>query len=408
MSGVREGVGGSVLGISHSCLLILHGPGPFSAISLSSLHQGTDRGRSRFTCLCRPARLASDAIPVSAADAVDDGPSQPPPFVPDPSPSPTPSSSSSARSSPSRPMDSSDSPRPPRPTRAAPPAPHVETNLPPSPDPDDAHFATPLASPLVDSPVHEQPSDGPHSDSPSASVPPQEHQNAPLSAPHNATDLTPVRAHYLKKELVHLQFRRELDALVAAPANNVSTFSYLGPPFTPPPKDAPYLDLPFLKFVFRRFVLSFPFLAAAPKDFFPDKVQPFLGSLLSRNLSPTSVLDDNPEDSEEAARHRLLNKLERNLAMLLTSAIKLVEPEEVVRLSQADLNRLEALARKRAARERKLKDSFDINVVCVRTVTEKKRMRSKVHEVCAFRELSFRRKAHLVSGLVGVHYPYSS
>ena len=170
----------------------------------------------------------------------------------------------------------------------------------------------------------------------------------------------------------------------------------------------PPQDLPFLRFLLRRFALSFPSRASVLKYFFPDKVQPFLGSLLSRNLSPTSVLDDNPEDSEEAARHRLLNKLERNLAMLLTSAIKLVEPEEVVRLSQADLNRLEALARKRAARERKLKDSFDINVVCVRTVTEKKRMRSKVHEVCAFEGISFRRKANFVSGLVGVHYPYSS
>ncbi|KAI9063229.1 hypothetical protein FKP32DRAFT_1666643 [Trametes sanguinea] len=192
--------------------------------------------------------------------------------------------------------------------------------------------------------------------------------------------LTPIRAHYLKKELVRLQFQRELDALVTAPTNNVSTFSYLGPPFTPPPKDAPHLDLPFLRYFFRHFVLTFPFLASAPKDFFPDKVQPFLASLLSRNLSPTSVLDENPEESEEATRHRLLNRLERNLSMLMTSATKLVEPEEVVRLTQSDLNRLEMLARKRAAREKRMKDSFDVNIVCVRTVVEKKRMRSKAHE----------------------------
>ena len=275
-------------------------------------------------------------------------------------------------------MEGSLSPRPPRPTRAVPAAPHLHTDLPPSPDTDDAHFATPLASPLVESPVREQSPERPQAPVSASGLPAT---NAPSSAQDDSAELTPVRAHYLKKELVHLEFRRELDALVTAPTNNVSTFSYLGHPFTPPPKDAPHLDLPFLRFVFRRFVLSFPFLAAAPKDFFPDKVQPFLASLLTRNLSPTSVLDDNPEDSEEAARHRLLNKFERNLSMLLTSATKLTEPEEVVRLSQADLNRLETLARKRAAREKKLKDSFDINVVCVRTVTERKRMRSKVHEV---------------------------
>ena len=191
-----------------------------------------------------------------------------------------------------------------------------------------------------------------------------------------------ICADYLKNELVHLDLQTKLDALVTAPTDGVSPFFYLSQAFSPPPKDVRPQDVPFLRFFFRRFVLSFPFLASAPKDFFPDKVQPFLASLLSRNLSPTSVLDENPEDSEEATRHRLLNKLERNFSMLMTSATKLVEPEEVVRLTQADLNRLEVLARKRAAREKRLKDSFDVNVICVRTVTEKKRMRSKMHEVC--------------------------
>ncbi|EPT03805.1 hypothetical protein FOMPIDRAFT_1035376 [Fomitopsis schrenkii] len=215
----------------------------------------------------------------------------------------------------------------------------------------------------------------------------------PLSSPTSIPDeppastsdadpntLTPLRAHYLKKELISLQFQYELNALTAVPTNNISPFSYLGPPFVPPPKGAPALELPFLRYSFRTFVLSFPFLTDAPRDFFPDKLQPFLGSMLSRTLSSTSVLDEGEQDSEEAARHKLLAKLERHAAMLMTSGTKLQEKEEVVRLKQADLDRLEMIARKRAAREAKTKDRFEVNVVCVRTVTEKGRVRSRMHE----------------------------
>ncbi|EMD40720.1 hypothetical protein CERSUDRAFT_149056 [Gelatoporia subvermispora B] len=194
------------------------------------------------------------------------------------------------------------------------------------------------------------------------------------------TTLTPIRAHYLKKQLIALQFQRELDALTSNPTNHISPLSYLGAPFTPLPKDAPSLELPFIRFLFRKFVLTFPFLAAAPRDFFPEKLQPFITSVLSRNLSQTSALDDDPSNSDEVARHRLVAKVERNLGMLLTSSTKLVEQEQVVRLTQKDLDRLEMLAHKRAARETRQRDKFEINVVCVRTVTEKGRVRSRVHE----------------------------
>lgn len=200
------------------------------------------------------------------------------------------------------------------------------------------------------------------------------------AAPESDDVLTPIRAHYLKKSLIQLQFRNELDDISNAPADNTSTLAYLGPPFAPPPKGSKPLDLPFLKYIFRHFVLTFPFMAAAPKDFYSDKLQPFVASIFARNLSPTVLIDDpdDADDASEATRLKLLAKVERNLAMFFTSGTKLVEPEQLVRLSQSDLDRLESAIHKRRT---KAKDVFDVNVVCIRTVTDKGRVRNRMHEV---------------------------
>lgn len=195
----------------------------------------------------------------------------------------------------------------------------------------------------------------------------------------SAPDLTPVRAHYLKKSLVLLQLRTELHDLTAAPADNASALAHLGPPFAPPRTRLPRLDLPLLRYCFRHFVLSFPFLAAAPNDFYSDKLQPFVDSVLARNLSP-SLLDDS--DPQDPAPRKLISRIERNLAMFLTSAIKLHEPEDVLRLSQADLRSLERAVNKRLAKHATRSTVFHVNIVSVRTVTDRGRVRSRVHEVC--------------------------
>lgn len=190
--------------------------------------------------------------------------------------------------------------------------------------------------------------------------------------------VTPIRAHYLKKSLIQLQLRKELDDITNAPADNASTLAYLGPPFSPPQNSAQKLDLPFLRYMFRHFVLTFPFMAAAPKDFYSDKLQPFVASVFARNLSPTILMEDADEDETvEATRLKILAKVEHNLTMLFNSSIKLVEPEQVVRLSQSDLDRLERLMKNRRKKQR---DVFDVNIVCIRAVTDKGRVRSRVHE----------------------------
>lgn len=216
--------------------------------------------------------------------------------------------------------------------------------------------------------------------SPDAHPPPESPATSADGSSRDASsDLTPLRAHYLKKYLVQLQFTRELDLITAETQENVSTLSYLGPPFTLPPKNTPPLDLPLLRYVFRQFVLTFPFMAAAPKDFYSQKLQPFIDAVVARNISSTSPLDDG--DTEQKTRKKLLAKIERNLSLLVNAATKLVEPEEVVRLTQADLDRLELLSKKRQARLAKQADYFEVNIVGVRTVLDKGRMRSRPHEV---------------------------
>jgi hypothetical protein len=219
--------------------------------------------------------------------------------------------------------------------------------------------------------------------------------------------LTPVRAHYLKKTLVQLQFNREIQAISSSSTGNVSAFSHLGLPFVPPPRNAHRLDLPFLRYIFKQYVLTFPFMAAAPKNFYSEKLQPFLDSILSRNLSAASILDDGTEGSEQETQLKLIGKMVKNFSLFLSSSTKLVEREELVRLSQRDLHRLEALAKKRRSKHAKLKHVFDVNIICVRTVTDRKRMRNKVHEVSAHSPV---RAIPLAQHhfLAGVYYSHTS
>ena len=258
--------------------------------------------------------------------------------------------------------------RPRQPTRTPPPEP-IQTNT-SQPEPD--LTSSPIAA---DPAPSNQKTDGLRVDGTDTSD---------TNDSNDLSILTPIRAHYLKKALIQLQFNKELDIVTSPAHGTVSPLSYLGPPFKPPPKDAQRINLPFLRYIFRQFVLTFPFLDEAPKNFFPDKLQPFAASVLSKNLSPTSVMDEDAEQVGEASkstRKKFLTKAERSFSILLSSGLKLAEPEQVVRLSQADLNRLEAIAKSRLSRERKSRDTLDVNIICVRTVISKGRVRSRAHDV---------------------------
>ncbi|KAK4051758.1 hypothetical protein OIO90_004582 [Microbotryomycetes sp. JL221] len=229
--------------------------------------------------------------------------------------------------------------------------------------------------------------------------------------------LTPLRAHYLKRELVTLEFVNELATLDSAGA-----LSMLGPPFLPKsmfvngvPRTSESqpttttttstsnqqndeVDLPFLKFVFNHFVLTFPFLASSPSSFFSHKLQPFVYSFVQRNISTSDDRD------QLTKRQKVSSKFEKHLGLVMSAAIKLKENEgreEVVRVEDDGQirNALPATQTNRYSHQQShqtqssidstntksmnsttKEEEFSINVVSVRNFIVKGRVRNKTHE----------------------------
>ncbi|OCF31899.1 PX domain-containing protein [Kwoniella heveanensis BCC8398] len=246
------------------------------------------------------------------------------------------------------------------------------------------------------------------------------HSTLPTSSMEPPTILTPLRAHYLKKTLVNLQVTHEL-GLITDPVLGANALGLLGDPFVLPDsakKDAMARvseisrqegsslgDLPFLRFMFHQFLLPFPFLATAPPTFWSAKVQPFLSSFLAttgvaghatlteQEQEVAESLMTKEERKEAQERKKLWAKVEKHLALMFGVGIKLTSGEEVVRIGQAELRRLEELQEERrrkwvekhggqqgVANTMDPTQGFEVNVVGVRVVTEKGRVRHRSHE----------------------------
>lgn len=195
--------------------------------------------------------------------------------------------------------------------------------------------------------------------------------------------LTPLRAHYLKKELLRRAVATELAAL-----SRPDALSLLGPPFRPvsasssaavPP--AVSTDLPILRFIFHQFVLTFPLLRGAPPSMYADKLQVFAEQLLASNLSSS---DDR---AQETKRRRLSLRLQRYFVLLLSSALTTHPPEQVVRLSEDDTKRLAALESHATtnARGKVAENHFDVNIIAVRLVTQRGIVSRRHHELFLIR-----------------------
>lgn len=239
--------------------------------------------------------------------------------------------------------------------------------------------------------------------------------------------LTPLRAHYLKKTLVALQLSHEL-TLITDPVLGANALGLLGDPFVLPEaakkealkrvsdvsrQEGSLGDLPFMRFLFHQFLLPFPFLSSAPPSFWSAKVQPFLSSFLTTTgvVQRSSLtreerimaesLMSKEEKKEVAERAKMWNKVEKHGALMIGVGIKVVGGEEVVRIGQSELRRMEQdrearrqewLAKRGLAGPPPSVEGqpppppsagmvFEVNVVGVRAVAEKGRVRHKTHEV---------------------------
>ena len=236
------------------------------------------------------------------------------------------------------------------------------------------------------------------------------------------TTLTPLRAHYLKKTLVNLQLSHELN-MITDPVLGANALGLLGDPFILPDaakKEAMTRvsevaraegrvgDLPFMRFLFHQFLLPFPFLASAPPTFWSAKVQPFLSSFLANtgyshqttlSQAEQEVMESlmtKEERKEAEEKKKLWQKVEKHLALMVGVGVKLTSGEEVVRIGQSELRRLEEAQETRRQKWAEKHQpaaadgaalgmvAFEVNVVGVRLVVEKGVMRNKGHEVGTF------------------------
>jgi len=200
--------------------------------------------------------------------------------------------------------------------------------------------------------------------------------SAPPTVPHRRSpqaqsrvELTPLRAHYLKKTLVALQLHCEFSQL-----HRRDALELIGPPFRTSHLTR-RAELPLIRHLLHRFVLSFPFLKSAPEDFFSNKVQLFVERLIERDMIVLNASDDSA-----SAATRITQKVQKYACMLVSSGISIKGiGEDIVRLSDCDRQRL-VLIEAQGAAAGASKGELDVNVVAVRCVVARGRLRTRTRE----------------------------
>ncbi|KAI8084991.1 uncharacterized protein BX664DRAFT_300647 [Halteromyces radiatus] len=197
-------------------------------------------------------------------------------------------------------------------------------------------------------------------------------------------ELSPVQAHYLKKELITLQLQQELNCLKKTPKLD-ELFS----------KDD-NSQFPFLRYLFQNFVVDFPLLKKegnnAQSEFW-IKCQTFLDEFRKVKLDTYT-----PKNKAASQRRVLMYKMEKMFIIALCASIKTTQDDQynnsnnvTIRTEQQPFDEKDDLSKEAETKLTMYENEqnylqwiganqgLDINVIGVRDIVEKRTLREKVH-----------------------------
>ncbi|KAI0394024.1 hypothetical protein F5Y17DRAFT_458313 [Xylariaceae sp. FL0594] len=195
------------------------------------------------------------------------------------------------------------------------------------------------------------------------------HAPSPASLP-----LTGKQEHYLKRELISDQVNWEISEL-----NSPTALRRFGAPFKSDYGEVSPFDseLPILRYIFVHHVREFPFLdKAKEKEFWQDKLQVFLESFASKNISSSE------DRLEETKRRKLAMKCRKLVELMMVSGIPTASGfEERIRFAEMEIVDRNAIDTdlSRTMPEGTFVNGWDVNVAGVRTTSVKRNIRHHKH-----------------------------
>ncbi|KAH6692326.1 PX domain-containing protein [Plectosphaerella plurivora] len=159
---------------------------------------------------------------------------------------------------------------------------------------------------------------------------PAPNEQRAAASPPPGQSLTGKQEHYLKRELIAEQVKYEVSEL-----NSPTALKRFGAPFKSDVGEVSPLDseLPILRYIFVHHVRDFPFLdKAREKEFWQDKLQVFLESFATKNISSSE------DRLEETKRRKLATKSKKLVELMMVSGVKTSSGfEERIRFSEIEV-----------------------------------------------------------------------